>query len=761
MKRLLLLLLCSVASATNELDQPFSSNFANLVHAPCVTLFHRNGSMGCGTQERSLQRGQLRYFDGSLPQTEDPYVAVIEDYMLTAETFQTLSVAQGGLLQGILVLNATTSSDTSRNSYVGENSYRSPDSQNPQGYGTPSEGLQYGYYQYAWNAKGEDLFAYDLFGIAMAYVMDSDMCEILRKDSSSDSSDDAIVAEFNYYMGAQGVNSLQCLQWKDAATDNWAPKCLPLGGTSVWATAGSPPQPKNNNIQKRPIVMVGAGMDSTSLFHDVAPGANTAASNILTLLMVAKLIGGIDDETLDALPNRILLGMFQGESFGFVGSRSFLRDVAYPGFQCAQSVVRSVTKLGEQSEYACLNPMRPSLGFSNLGSKIAGMISVDQVGHETGDGLLYVHADKNNDTYGSFLAQIMMNSGTNSVSVVATSVSNSGNGYPYPPSPLTSLLQLSEGAVGGAVLTGYDYAFTNKVPYHSHMDSASVYQVDLKSIAAAATIIARTAVAAAYDDGSYDYETAAAYAKNLIPSISYKNEVLVELADCVYYNGQCDLFQKYSQVETANERSRTGLNLGNPSPHGTPPNYYVGVYNYMYGQPFVQVGDNIYGAYKGDSFGNRNSDAVSMVPTQLESSILGLMNDYLGRGTMGSSSPVSCSKLSDCANANYCSSYGEYATCTGGGVCVCRRANFHVALDEALKPAVNMPTGYFTVRDDDEEISAMYTEPYWSNSVGVKVFRDVGSLPGFFALVAGIAAAGISLFSAFVLRVGLKKEKLY
>ena len=63
-----------------------------------------------------------------------------------------------------------------------------------------------------------------------------------------------------------------------------------------------------------------------------------------------------------------------------------------------------------------------------------------------------------------------------------------------------------------------------------------------------------------------------------------------------------------------------------------------------------------------------------------------------------------------------------------------------MALDEALVAAPNMPTGFFEYgNNDDAGVSPVYTEPYWSPSVGVRVYRDVGPWPGVFALVAGLA----------------------
>lgn len=777
------LTMCSIgSSADTSLDHPFTESFTKLSHAPCISLYYRNGRVGCGTEDHSVSIGELKYFDGALPQNQQsPYVILVEDYDLTAETLDTLSAARGGLLHGILVVNSTKDGDNSNSNANSKSSqdtnvYYSPDSRTPQGYDTPMVNLNYGYNAYPWNSKGENLFQYNLYGVPMAYVSDSDVAASLREESQVDGGNSAIVAEFNYYMGPNGINSKDCLQWKDVAGGAWNPKCLPLGGTSIWSTAGSPSSKANRRLNNynnrsrgldgdgRQIVLLTAGMDATSMFHDISPGANTAASNILTIMMAAKLVGAnMDDDTLDNLPKRIVFALFEGESYGFLGSRLFLRDLEYPGFQCNSDAIRSIPRLDQKSEYACLFPLRQSLIFQNLG-QIAGMISVDQVGHVVSDGILYVHADQNNDEYGYYLANLLKYCSTSSFSVTVSSAVNKGNGYPYPPSPLTSLLNLSEGAKGGVLLTGYDYAFTGKVPYHSHHDSASVSIVNLKSIAAAATILARGVVAAAFDDGSDEnggYENAAYYAKNKIPELSYQDESLVELSNCLFYDGSCNLISKYSDVETANARASTGLALGSGVAFPNPPSFYVGVYNHYYGQPFVQVGDNTYGAYDGNDFGKKNSDAVAIVPPQLESALHGMFNDFLGRGSNANAKSTSCKKASDCANVDICQADGDAATCTGSGVCVCKRAHYHVALDEALVAAANEFPGHFRISDDDREISPIFVEPYWSSSVGVRVYRDVGSLPGFFTLVAGLVVGAVSMFSALVLKVGLKKEKLY
>ena len=103
----------------------------------------------------------------------------------------------------------------------------------------------------------------DLYGIPTVYVRDAGLSSYLsgvarvQSDSvssaggSSNSDDDdrtllslspypSILAEFNYYMGPEDVTSPKCLGWKDVDGTTWTPRCLPLGGNSVWASAGRP-----------------------------------------------------------------------------------------------------------------------------------------------------------------------------------------------------------------------------------------------------------------------------------------------------------------------------------------------------------------------------------------------------------------------------------------------------------------------------------------------------------------------------------------
>jgi len=782
--------LVSAASSPASFDQPFQSKFK--LDTLCVSLFHRNGRIGCGTYSHDTMTGTLLHWStltsnvdyySSLESVLPSFVAVIDEHEFTSEVVSQLTSmnANNKLLGGILVFNSTITSS--------ESAYSNPAPVSPRGQNTPSYKLNPNY-DYEWNPNGDGLILEDLYGVPTAYVNDIEMgTQMLQaaKDQSnlllsvsdssgqsesrskssglfSDSSSNIppVLAEFDLYMGPETVTTEKCLSWIEN-DDVWRPKCLPLGGNSVWAKAGSPSTASDDggddndggDNDGESIILVATNLDSSSMFHDVVPGANTAASNILTLLMAAKLLGAsIDDDTLNSFDKKIVFAFFQGEQYGFMGSRSFLKDVAYPGFECDEGrTVPTIAKKKDEDGYSktsCLNPMRHDLDFMNLGT-IAGMIAVDQVGILSDENTFYVHDNGNGDGLSDILLQ--MTSDDWSV--------NEGSAGAVPPTPLSSLVQLSEGNVGGAVLSGYDDTFTNDAYYLSHLDSNNTAQISLESIAKAATFVARAALASVYDGNDGDYENSVQYAEGLIEELDSSDETLIDLSNCLFIDGNCETLKAYTKIENMNNRDETGFDVGIGQDLGTPPNYYVSIFDRRNGQTYAQIGRGVYGSYTGDEeYGKANTDAVLIQPNFLEMSVHGLLNDFLGRGTNGDDDLTSCQSLKDCSDVSYCSYSGDSAVCTGSNVCVCSRSHYHYALDEAIVPAPNNYTGMFLISSDDEGISPAYSEPYWDSNIGVHVYRDGGE-NGAWALGAGIVLAGAWIAFTIYTKRALRKEKLY
>jgi len=239
----------------------------------------------------------------------------------------------------------------------------------------------------------------------------------------------------------------------------------------------------------------------------------------------------------------------------------------------------------------CLRPARGDLTFQNLGA-VRGMIAVDQVGNLGGSKDLYVLRGKDGDGDGddggfaAFLSQVAVELSSNDEGGYVAQASSveggddDGGATPLPPTPLSSLVKISGASIGNVALTGYDDASVPMSMYHSHLDSASSYSgrqtIDKDAIASAATLLARTAVAAAYQDADYsiDYETAAAYALGLVQdAVDPSSETFVNLY------GNCETLLNYGGVERANDAKRTGKDIGMGVLLGTPPNYYVSIYD--------------------------------------------------------------------------------------------------------------------------------------------------------------------------------------
>jgi len=567
------------------LDKPFASSvFSNIDHFPCITLYHRNGRIGGGTLDRDdtptsrivywknivspsyedaqeqqdQDLGQGQDLGGDEEENVNSYVAVMTDLEYTTANMETLLALDeigSSSLRGVLIVNHTVA-----NTDDATDTFTSPASMYPQGYNTPSESLyQYTNNAYAWNPTGDSILLQDYYGIPTVFISNVDISSYIYKRSKGQSltmDGTKVVATFNYYMGPDDSTSIECLSWKDT-DDVWRPKCLPLGGNSIWSATGSPPPSPTKNEQDdieedndwnaRDVILLATGIDSTAAFHDASTGASTAASNIMTLLLTAYHIGtNISWETLDSFSKQIALGFFQGESYGFMGSRNFIKDQGYPGFQCDYSIGKG-----------CMYPIRPTLNFQNLGN-VAGMIAVDQVGVLETEKSLYVHADDNGEDLENIILQFSAdydddgngNGNNYEYNVVSSNVDDS-----IPPSPLTSLIELSEGAIGGVVLTGYDEAYINGV-YESHFDSIANINIDLDAIQNAALLLARSGVAAAYlgdDDDANNNENAAQAAIDMIPDINTDdddyNNLVENLYNCLFIDGMCSFWQKYTDTE--------------------------------------------------------------------------------------------------------------------------------------------------------------------------------------------------------------------
>ena len=378
--------LLAVALAEYDGEKFDGSLTRELAHSPCVRLFHSTGDVGCrGTPRGGAKFALLPAADlleaGSRAREvfDAPLTVVLEASDLNASVTEALEAT--ARIGALLVLGDRAPPKFARGAF-------SPDVRTPQGNGTPQARFDVAP-GHVWNRHGNGLAGARLeYAVTMlTEPSDADAARAAARANAASrlSAYPRWFASFDMYFGPHDMDSVRCLGWRDydGVQD---PQCLPLGGQSTWATAGGPPN-------GRALVLASAALDSAALFHEHALGANDAAASIAALLAAADALGSCRAE-LARLPRQLVFALFQGDEFGFLGSRRFARDLAesaapareragaiWPG-GCENEIAGDRTASGLP---LCLAPtVYPNLAFRALsrdaGAGIDLVVALDQIG---------------------------------------------------------------------------------------------------------------------------------------------------------------------------------------------------------------------------------------------------------------------------------------------------------------------------------------------------------------------------------------------
>ncbi|CAN0130991.1 unnamed protein product, partial [Ectocarpus sp. 12 AP-2014] len=585
------LLLACIALLSTRSEAGTGGLSPGVGHAPCVRLFHASGDVGCRTRgregvagplllvdsERALQDVEARGLssfrkdaqreEGLLPQEASPeamegmgdgLMAVLPDAFFNRTILHRLSAT--GLLGGVLVLESAGGGRAAASQ--GDVVRSNPDVKTPQGDSTPSAAFDVDA-SYPWNSRGDGLLM-ESFDFPMVLVAGGSSDDVRARAASNGNVGGPSwryplhKARMAFYFGgsAMDLNSQECLGWTDINGDR-SPQCKPLGGQSSWASVGGA------GLGGRQTVLAVSGMDSTSMFHDRAPGANSAVSGLVALLSAAESLGTAGRSgsvDFSALPRQIVFATFQARlfrylflsSYGFTGSRRFVQDWRGEGIWCLNRVDPTVSPSGQE---ACLDPLYPSLEFQKLG-KPAHVVSVDQVGCLP-ESTLWVHPSPGASSADTGVVSELSPGG----GVVLTNSTRTE----LPPSPLTAFVK-ADPEQSGFVLSGYDDTFSCP-HYHDHADARDT--VDAGSVAAAAKVLAKaTLVLAGGTESSAD--------------ALQVNETLVgTLLDCLLEDWSCDTVREYVVGELANNAERLGFRVSVEAPF--PPTLYTGPLEFHYG----------------------------------------------------------------------------------------------------------------------------------------------------------------------------------
>lgn len=377
-----------------------------------------------------------------------------------------------------------------------------------------SEFAPYKNASYEWNPYGSDImwnkFEFPVFLLSKNST--SIVQEFAGKKEKAKSSFLDTIAEFNLVM--QTTTSAT----RDSNSCLKARTCLPLGGYSVWSSL--PPINVTSPDPLKPVILAISSMDSASFFRDRSLGADSPLSGLISLLAAVDALSHVN---VHELKKQLVFVAFTGEAWGFLGSRRFI----------AEMDLRTDATKGLNS------------------TLIEKILEVGSVGKGLGAEATTFFAHTEKDSVSSNQIVRAMEHASNSFQTEKIVIKKQNSLNPgVPPSSIMAFLGKNSSTTG-VVLEDFDNEFTNKF-FDSHFDGPE--NIKSSSVAAAASLIARTLYILAKDDLETDF--------SVLNSIKVNESLVEELIGCLLScepGLSCELVKKFI------------------SPSRTCPSHYAGV----------------------------------------------------------------------------------------------------------------------------------------------------------------------------------------
>jgi len=317
--------------------------------------------------------------------------------------------------------------------------------------------------------------------------------------------------------------------------------CAPLGGRNIWGSL--------NDIvtsSSKRLIIAAASYDSNAFFHDLALGSDADISGAIALMGAAQALTVVDRASWVKEP---LFVLFTGEAYGFIGSKSFVKDIT--NFTCE-----------DPNGSYCRYPYRLDVAFMKLHlSMVDYYIELNQVGHFSEDQqefVLFSHTEENAGNT-SVIQEALQTASTNTKVRISDDVPK---GQELPPSSFMSFLQ-ADPTLSGVVLTEHQSEYRN--PYfHSRLDNQD--NVNLTALCEISLTLAKSLFLLGVN-GTYDHNGLS------VDDLTVNCTALLELYTCFTLTYECPLVRELNP----------SLKVAGTLP---PPTNYVGVYsrrgyNYM------------------------------------------------------------------------------------------------------------------------------------------------------------------------------------
>ncbi|KAK3159038.1 hypothetical protein QOZ80_2AG0144890 [Eleusine coracana subsp. coracana] len=428
------------AASLESVPDLVKAMYLNIESFPCVRLLNLSGEIGCSNPGSQKIIAPIARFSNSSSHLVQPSTVLLpldqmSDFFVRVSNDPELHHKVAGVL---------VESDSAKNTLA----ELSPDRKFPQEAFAPYSNLSHN-----WNPAGSGIMwnRYDFPVFLLSEESTLTLRKVAEKNEKTTNGYQPNVAEFDLVMQttkSQTHDSASCLKEQT---------CLPLGGHSVWASL--PPIKNASAEHQKPIILAIASQDASSFFRDRSLGADSPISGLIALLTAVDALSHLED--LKNLKKQLVFAVFNGEAWGYLGSRKFLQELD----EGADSVS----------------------GISSL--MIDQVLEIGSVGK----GIIeeypsfYAHAAGNSSGSKKILDALQSASdslGSDNVKVKHAASSNPG----VPPSSLMSFIRKNS-SISGIVLEDFDSHFSNNF-YHSYLDSSE--NINSSSIAAAAALVARS-----------------------------------------------------------------------------------------------------------------------------------------------------------------------------------------------------------------------------------------------------------------------------
>ncbi|XP_063803017.1 nicastrin isoform X2 [Pseudophryne corroboree] len=120
--------------------------------------------------------------------------------------------------------------------------------------------------------------------------------------------------------------------------------CDSLAGYNVWSSL-KPINVSGTLAPEDQVIVSAARIDSRSFFWNLAPGAESTVSGLVTQLAAAEALHKVADS--QSLPRNIMFAFFQGEVFDYIGSSRMVYDMEKGRFPVKLSNIHSFVELSQ------------------------------------------------------------------------------------------------------------------------------------------------------------------------------------------------------------------------------------------------------------------------------------------------------------------------------------------------------------------------------------------------------------------------------